>query len=313
LTYDTTPLLSPNAGLRGACTMAKLEGWPLPPLSVRSAIKVVFLPSWFLAEIIFVIAFFQPASMAYNERYLSKLLSNRTLVEDGMSLNGTTLFELRYDQSEHSVRCILNIENWTTWLLTDPLVRTHCGHISDMYPPPVVFPATREVMEGYKTYGTATGSCGTISWQIEGLKLRLIVMWSVPFNLNVHSSYLAVGMVYNEGRFSSSDYWFNQMYYGTHGPFKRAEAGQAITFENDKVVVHGFMESDSYSPLLNISVIPQVTYRLAPAIWKKMYNYDQHLYGGGAIRTDLDKMLPLMLLFAVIANLSIFHRTRLSS
>ena len=73
------------------------------------------------------------------------------------------------------------------------------------------------------------------------------------------------------------------------------------------------MESDSYSPLLNISVIPQVTYRLAPAIWKKMYNYDQHLYGGGAIRTDLGKMLPLMLLFAVIANLSIFHRTRLSS
>ena len=60
-------------------------------------------------------------------------------------------------------------------------------------------------------------------------------MWSVPFNLAVHSSYLAVGMVYNEGRFSSSDYWFNQMYYGTHGPFKRAEGGQAITFENDKV------------------------------------------------------------------------------
>jgi len=218
--------------------------------------------------------------MAYNERYLSKLLSNRTLVEDGMSLNGTTLFELRYDESEHSVRCILNIENWTTWLLTDPSVRTHCGHISDMYPPPVVFPATREVMEGYKTYGTATGSCGTISWQVEGLKLRLIVMWSVPFNLAVHSSYLAIGMVYNEGRFSSADYWFNQMYYGTHGPFKRAEAGQAITFENDKVVVHGFIESDSYSPLLNISVIPQVTYRLAPAIWKKMYNYDPNWYGG---------------------------------
>ena len=79
-----------------------------------------------------------------------------------------------------------------------------------------------------------------------------------------------------------SDYWFNQMYYGTHGPFKRAEAGQAITFENDKVVVHGFMESDSYSPLLNISVIPQVTYRLAPAIWKKLYNYDQNLYGSGS-------------------------------
>ena len=26
------------------------------------------------------------------------------------------------------------------------------------------------------------------------------------------------------------------MYYGKHGPFKRAEAGQAMTFENDKVI-----------------------------------------------------------------------------
>ena len=47
-----------------------------------------------------------------------------------MSLNGTTLFELRYDESEHSVRCILNIENWTTWLLTDPLVRPHLNRAS---------------------------------------------------------------------------------------------------------------------------------------------------------------------------------------
>ena len=53
-------------------------------------------------------------------------------------------------------------------------------------------------------YGTATGSCGTISWQVEGLKLRLILMWSVPFNLAMHKSYLAIGMVYNEGRFSSA-------------------------------------------------------------------------------------------------------------
>ena len=72
-------------------------------------------------------------------------------------------------------------------------------------------------------------------------------MWSVPFNLAVHSSYLAVGMVYNEGRFSSSDYWFNQMYYGTHGPFKRAEAGQAITFENDKVRLSRVKQTGSCS------------------------------------------------------------------
>ena len=82
--------------------------------------------------------------------------------------------------------------------------------------------------------GTATGSCGTVSWQIQNVNLRLIIMWSVPFNLNIHDSYVALGMVYNEGRFGSSGYWFNQMYYGQHGPFKRAAAGNAITFENDK-------------------------------------------------------------------------------
>ena len=131
---------------------------------------------------------------------------------------------------------------------------------------------------------------------------------------------------------SPSDYWFNQMYYGTHGPFKRAEAGQAITFENDKVrergegglltgpdwltvlqvVVHGFMESDSYSPLLNISVIPQVTYRLAPAIWKKLYNYDQNLYGSGSSsRTrESESSFLIVLLVSVMANLGNLHRTR---
>ena len=76
-------------------------------------------------------------------------------------------------------------------------------------------------------------------------------------------------------------------------------------------MVHGFMESDSYSPLLNISVIPQVTYRLAPAIWKKLYNYDQNLYGsGGSSRTRESEFSFLILLIAsVMANLGILHRT----
>ena len=44
---------------------------------------------------------------------------------------------------DHQNRLKNNFVNWSQ-------VRTHCGHVSDMYPPPVVFPATREVMEGYK-------------------------------------------------------------------------------------------------------------------------------------------------------------------
>lgn len=80
-----------------------------------------------------------------------------------------------------------------------------------------------------------------------------------------------------------------------------------------QVVVHGFIESDSYSPLLNISVIPQVTYRLAPAIWKKMYNYDPNWYGGhrnqdGAARTNrVNDSLVIAAVIVLIVNMT---RTR---
>ena len=82
-------------------------------------------------------------------------------------------------------------------------------------------------------------------------------------------------------------------------------------------MVHGFIESDSYSPLLNISVIPQVTYRLAPAIWKKMYNYDPNWYGGhgsGASvaphRTSrVTAVIPVIL---VMILTSMMTRTRVS-
>ena len=120
--------------------------------------------------------------------------------------------------------------------------------------------------------GTATGSCGTVSWQIEHLDTRLIVMWSVPFNLNIHDSYFAVGMIFNRGKFTSSSYWFNQMYYSEKGPYKRGRAGQTITFENSAVLVHGYMEPSTYHPLLNISVIPQVRYKLAPLVWRRLWS-----------------------------------------
>ena len=44
------------------------------------------------------------------------------------------------------------------------------------------------------------------------------------------------------------------------------------------MVVHGFMESDSYSPLLNISVIPQVTYRLVTSHTPSLYILLQIIY-----------------------------------
>lgn len=87
-------------------------------------------------------------------------------------------------------------------------------------------------------------------------------MWSVPFNFNIHDSYFAVGMIFNRGKFTSSSYWFNQMYYSEKGAYKRGSGGQTITFENSAIVVHAHMEGSTYHPLLNVSVIPQVRFGL---------------------------------------------------
>eukprot|EP00093_Oithona_nana_P013723 13723.XXX_1026414_1001110_1 [CDS] Oithona nana genome sequencing. len=235
---------------------------------------------------------------AYDEKYVGQLLSNRSVVDNGQSLNGTSLLELRENEEqrdEHSVRCILNIENWTAWRLKDALSHNHCGYIHEKFPAPNVEPATREVMVGHKQGGTATGTCGTVSWQIEHLDTRLIVMWSVPFNYNIHDSYFAVGMIFNRGRFTSSSYWFNQMYYSEKGPYKRGHGGQNITFENSAIVVHATMEPTTYHPVLNISVLPQVRYKLAPLIWKRLYNDPARFTGGANAITLLlgrGSMLP---------------------
>lgn len=199
---------------------------------------------------------------AYDDKFVNKLLANRTVVDNGISLGGhpdqnnhgtvdsmgrhnpghnnpssnpdgnphnnsnsgpVTLYDLKHGTesapkvAEHSVRCLLNVENWTAWRLKDALVHNNCGYIMEKYGAKNIEPATREVMVGYKQGGTATGTCGTISWQIEHLDTRLIVMWSVPFNLNIHDSYFAIGMIFNRGRFTSSSYWFNQMYYSEKG------------------------------------------------------------------------------------------------
>ena len=66
-------------------------------------------------------------------------------------MNGTSLQHLKHNRlKDHSVRCLLNVENWTAWRLKDALPHNHCGYIDEMYTAVNVRPATREVMLGYK-------------------------------------------------------------------------------------------------------------------------------------------------------------------
>ena len=66
-------------------------------------------------------------------------------------------------------------------------------------------------------------------FQIVELSVRLIVMWSVPFNLNLYDTHMGLAMIYNQGPFTSSSYWFNKMYYSDIGPHVRGMGGKVVT------------------------------------------------------------------------------------
>jgi hypothetical protein len=92
----------------------------------------------------------------FNSFFNNFRLSNRSVVDNGASLENTTLYNLRHNATlmeEFSVRCVINIENWTAWKLKDALSHNNCGYIHDDFPAPNVDPAYREVMLGHKQVG----------------------------------------------------------------------------------------------------------------------------------------------------------------
>ena len=119
--------------------------------------------------------------------YFNSRLANRTVVDNGQSLNGTNLLELRHEEEhrEHSVRCILNIENWTAWRLKDALSHNHCGYIHEKFPAPNVDPATREIMVGHKQVFTLFINCITCT-----VRAPLITAVSIIFSFCHMSAFL---------------------------------------------------------------------------------------------------------------------------
>ena len=54
-----------------------------------------------------------------------------------------------------------------------------------------------------------TGTSGTMAWELEEQGVHMVVMWSVPYNLNIYNSYFAIGVVQLTTKFSRDmlPYW----------------------------------------------------------------------------------------------------------
>ncbi len=124
----------------------------------------------------------------------------------GTTLGATSLGNL-LNGVNYSVKCGIEIENWTKWTLDEPSTYMNRGYVST--PAKTILPGSKEAVVTHKAGGTATGTSGTVAWNLGDTGKKVIVMWSAPFNHDHYSNWLAVDV-----QAEHTKYDFDRMYKG---------------------------------------------------------------------------------------------------
>ncbi|XP_033748209.1 tereporin-Ca1-like [Pecten maximus] len=173
-------------------------------------------------------------------------------VAAGSSLAGSTVSALTASGG-YSVACGIETANWTKYTLEKPMAFNNGGLIKT--PPIDILPGVKEAMITHKTGGTATGTYGSVSWVVKDR--RVVVMWSVPFNHDYYTNWLAVGLT-KPGFTAHDKAWYDTMYYHSNTPilkFNRKnfyENVNPVTFSDGDFEVEGNMGS---THIANVHII----------------------------------------------------------
>ncbi|OQV21920.1 Dehydrogenase/reductase SDR family member 1 [Hypsibius exemplaris] len=193
----------------------------------------------------------------------------------GASLAGTTAADL-LQAITHRVGVVLELRNYTKWNLTNPIVIINAGQIKTA--PSDVHAGQREIMAAHKTDHTATGSSGTVSWNVDGTGQRVVIMWSAPYSFDFHTNWLAVGVMDASSLHLLGENTFNEMYKSEESWFKRKEFYRDTTqvrFAADQFEVTGSMgcaESDLRAWPTNVEHVDVITSRRSSRVstWGKV-------------------------------------------
>lgn len=123
--------------------------------------------------------------------------------------------------------------------------------------PPMVGPRSNATALFNKTTGAATGAVGVFTYDISNPDLDdydhvVAVMYSVPFDRNVYSNWVGVG-IFEKG-IPCDQSLFNIMYDGSEDTFVRAEGnGSCVSFEGDYAIVAASM-SESGEAVLKVEI-----------------------------------------------------------
>jgi len=69
-------------------------------------------------------------------------------------------------------------------MLSFPVVYTLYGDFQYGYHEREVFPSHREIVVAVNEKDSITGTSGTIAWELGHKNIHVVVMWSIPYNLN---------------------------------------------------------------------------------------------------------------------------------
>eukprot|EP01084_Bolivina_argentea_P093837 168704_1 len=162
---------------------------------------------------------------------------------------------------------VMEVTNYYNQILGNAQAYNHGGYITD--PPFTIFPGYKEAMGGHRVSVTATGTYGTVSWDLGNTGLKAIIMWSVPYDFNYHVNWLAIGIKTNH---DEND--FDTMYdaYGNGNWFAKDQyysSSKQIHFEAYGFYITGTMGTD-YQPKIQIGIYPsdcnQVTQKFLDVI-----------------------------------------------
>ncbi|XP_052782379.1 conoporin-Cn1-like [Mya arenaria] len=118
-------------------------------------------------------------------------------------------------QDNYRVTCFFNVQNRTANMIDDGRICCTWGNV--VVPPTLADPWKNNIVATRKAIHCATGTSGTLSYKIHSdPPRRLVIKWECPFNFDIHSNMLAVGISQQTVECHDNN-WYNTMKTeGTH-------------------------------------------------------------------------------------------------
>ncbi|CAG2242151.1 unnamed protein product [Mytilus edulis] len=139
----------------------------------------------------------------------------------------------------YTIVCGIEIKNSTKYTLHLPKTTVQWGFL--LSPPTTAIKSGgKGHFIGHKHSAGVTGTTGVVSYLIGEFDLRMVIMWSAPYNFDFFDNRLAVGFINSK---EDGDI-YNRMYYGIDKEFARnnyCRSCNAISNERDGFIIQGIM------------------------------------------------------------------------